>query len=834
MPRNYCHQRTIIAVIGCSVAALLSSAFAGDAGSEALSPLAAEVNEDRLAADAVAVLKRHCIECHGPAQQEGSLRLDLLDAALRGGSTGPALIPHQPAESELLRRVHLDRDDAEAMPPLGPGLGDEEKTLLTAWINGGAPWPADANQPHWAYVPPVLKAPPSGDAAPRELVDGWIAAGHAKRGLAFAPRASPSTLVRRLSFDLTGLPPTPEMVEAFAADPSEEAYAALVDTLLASDEFGVRWARMWLDLARYADSHGFQRDDLRNLWAYRDWVVDALNADMPFDQFTREQIAGDLLPGASESSRIATGFHRCAPTNVEAGTDPEESRFNQVIDRVNTTAAVWLGTTLECAQCHDHKYDPFTQADYYRLAAFFNSTESEVARSNPAVPSSIKFLGPSLSLDSDPWADERASVRGRLQGAEEALKAAQEAKTVLEDLREDDASEADDDAEASINTSIASIKQSIKALTKERDEIPAAATLVMQEQEAARATFVLDRGDLGSPAEEVLPGTPTALPALTDLPPNRLGLADWLVNRANPLTARVIVNRLWYEIFGRGLVSTLEDFGVKGAPPSHPELLDSLAVRFMEDGWSLKTVLRQIVLSRTYQQEARAHAEVRSRDPENRWLARGPRFRLDAEAIRDNALAIAGLISLEKGGPSIRPPQPKGLWTKVGGEQYAYVVSAGESKYRRGLYVVLKRGSPYPGFVTFDATSRMTCVVQRARSNTPLQALVLLNDEVFSEAAIAFAGRILRERPEGSAEDRINHAFQLAVARRPTSGERDVLLALLARQQEALAAEPERAKKLLSPCAEAAAADGPRAVEWAAWYPVATALLNLDETISKP
>lgn len=810
-------------------------AFAALACSAAIAVAAPE----RVATDAVAVLRRHCVECHGPQRQEAGLRLDSREGMLAGGDSGAALTASAPSESELLRRVRLDRDDGEAMPPVGDGLTGEELEIMQVWVAGGADWPASADAPHWAYVPPVRHEPPTpaaaaGSQAGDATIDGWVAAGHAEQGLGFAAEASRATLIRRVSFDLIGLPPSPEAVNAFLSDTSPDAYERLVDDLLDSEQFGVRWARMWLDLARYADSHGYQRDDLRPLWAYRDWVVAAFNADMPFDQFTIEQIAGDLLPDASEATRIATGFHRCSPTNVEAGTDPEESRFNQVIDRVNTTAAVWLGTTLECAQCHDHKYDPFTQTDYYRLAAYFNSTESEVERSNPKVPSSIKFLGPTMTLGTDPWAEQRAELNEQLRLTRNSLKAAREAKQVLEDLAADATTAADDEALAEVTQSVREIEKTLKTLEKRRADLPLAESLVMRELAEPRETFVLARGDMASPLEQVAAGTPAVLPSSTADRGDRLDLARWLVDRSNPLTARVLVNRIWHEIFGRGIVTTLEDFGVKGEPPTHPELLDTLAAEFVDDGWSLKRLIQRIVLSRTYRQDARATPADRTLDPDNRWLARGPRFRLDAEAIRDNALAISGLLSLEQGGPSIRPPQPKGLWTKVGGEKYDYRVSPGEARYRRGLYVVLKRGSPYPSFTTFDATSRMTCLVKRARSNTPLQALVLLNDEVYAEAAIALARRILAELPRTDDAAGIDHAFRLALARPPSSSERDVLLALLVNERDALAAAPSRAAERLAPYPQFPPPEGRSAEDLAAWSVVASTLLNLDETITKP
>jgi hypothetical protein len=807
-------------------------------------PLTAPLPVD-FAADVLPVLQRHCFECHGSRAQEGGLRFDDPAAAINGGDAGPVIAPGEPAGSELYRRIRLARSDDEAMPPRGPGLTAAEQAVIRRWIAEGAEWPDDfVAEKHWAYVPPVRQLAPLAAAHDKVLsdpvIDGWVAAAHDREGLSFAPPAERERLLRRVSFDLTGLPPSLEEQAAFLAEPDADAYERLVDRLLGSDEFGVRWARMWLDLARYADSHGYQRDDLRSLWAYRDWVVAALNADLPFDQFTIQQLAGDLLPEADESTRVATGFHRCAPTNVEAGTDPEESRINQVFDRVNTTGAVWLGTTLECAQCHDHKYDPFPQVDYYAMAAFFNSTETEVERANPKVPSSIRFVGPSMPLSVDPWAVDRDRLARLLDEAKadlEQLKAA--APPTDEPLAAADGGAGGEAAgeeplrkEAS-QAAVKAARQRVEQLQNRLDDLPSAETLVMRQTTAPRETFLFNRGDFTDPIRPVAAGTPAVLGGSPGGPANRLTLARWLVARDNPLTARVLVNRIWFEIFGRGLVTTLEDFGIKGEPPSHPELLDSLAVDWMEDGWSLKRLIRRIVLSRTYRQSSQASAVRRSRDPDNRWLSRGPRFRLDAEAIRDNALAIAGLLSREKGGDSIRPPQPAGLWTKVGGKKYRYEVSPGERRYRRGLYVVLKRGSPYPSLVTFDATGRMTCVVKRSRSNTPLQALVLLNDPVYTEAAISFAHRIVTEQPKAGFAGRITHAFRIALARDPTAAELAVLRRLIETEQERLLAEPARAMEVLKAQPTIILAEDVSAVDVVAWYAVAAAILNLDETITK-
>lgn len=826
------------------LAAVVVSGTMVPAGEPRATPLTAPLPVD-FAADVLPVLQRHCFECHGSRAQEGGLRFDDPAAAINGGDAGPVIAPGEPAGSELYRRIRLARSDDEAMPPRGPGLTAAEQAVIRRWIAEGAEWPDDfVAEKHWAYVPPVRQLAPLAAAHDKVLsdpvIDGWVAAAHDREGLSFAPPAERERLLRRVSFDLTGLPPSLEEQAAFLAEPDADAYERLVDRLLGSDEFGVRWARMWLDLARYADSHGYQRDDLRSLWAYRDWVVAALNADLPFDQFTIQQLAGDLLPEADESTRVATGFHRCAPTNVEAGTDPEESRINQVFDRVNTTGAVWLGTTLECAQCHDHKYDPFPQVDYYAMAAFFNSTETEVERANPKVPSSIRFVGPSMPLSVDPWAVDRDRLARLLDEAKadlEQLKAA--APPTDEPLAAADGGAGGEAAgeeplrkEAS-QAAVKAARQRVEQLQNRLDDLPSAETLVMRQTTAPRETFLFNRGDFTDPIRPVAAGTPAVLGGSPGGPANRLTLARWLVARDNPLTARVLVNRIWFEIFGRGLVTTLEDFGIKGEPPSHPELLDSLAVDWMEDGWSLKRLIRRIVLSRTYRQSSQASAVRRSRDPDNRWLSRGPRFRLDAEAIRDNALAIAGLLSREKGGDSIRPPQPAGLWTKVGGKKYRYEVSPGERRYRRGLYVVLKRGSPYPSLVTFDATGRMTCVVKRSRSNTPLQALVLLNDPVYTEAAISFAHRIVTEQPEAGFAGRITHAFRIALARDPTAAELAVLRRLIETEQERLLAEPARAMEVLKAQPTIILAEDVSAVDVVAWYAVAAAILNLDETITK-
>ncbi len=924
------------------------------------------------------MLQRACFECHGADHDKGGLRLNTAKAIETADL------------QEILRRVSLPRSDKEAMPKRGDALSPAEIQKLRDWITAGARWPEAMNtQTHWSYVPPKRpKLPAVSDGNwQKNPVDRFILAKLEKANIPHSPEADPAVLYRRLSLDITGLPPAIAEVEAFLKAytvDADQAVQTAAEKLLASKEFGVRWARPWLDAARYADSHGFQRDDLREIWGFRDWVVDALNADMPFDRFTIEQVAGDLLPKATPQQIIATGFHRCTPTNVEAGSEPEETRINQVIDRVNTTGAIWLGTTLECAQCHNHKYDPFTQRDYYGLLAYFNNTEREAERTNPKTPGSIQFKGVPLTLPDPEIETKRQALQAKIKqmetqiqkripnttkptlasnkplplkpisfesesGAESSTLADQ---SILLSGEAPDADEYDivyelptgsitalmvealsDDSlpskgpgrgngnrpnfvlqhlEASLQTGAdktaaaqklsfqsaqASFSQSnfpvagladddpktgwaimprfseshwaaltfkqplnaaagthlrlrlvqkfgggrvigrlrvsvitgdvlaalpkteqvkgknqdpqttkqerqLAILNKQLAELKPATSEVMRELPVPRMTSIFKRGVYTDVGEAVKTGTPAIIQIKANSEPNRLSLARWLVHRENPLTARVTLNRWWAELFGRGIVATVEDFGIKGATPTHPELLDWLAVEFMERGWSMKQMLKLIVTSRTYRQTS--HHSPTTADPENTLLWRGPRHRLDAEAIRDNALAIAGLLNLKQSGAPIRPPQPDGLWAKVGGQQYKYEVSPGTERHRRGLYVVLKRGAPYPSFVNFDASARMACVVKRSRSNTPLQALTLLNDPVYVEAAQALAKRIQDESKDNTVEGRIRHGFRLTLAREPRPEEIAVLKQLHAQQKETTA-----------------------------WCAIATALLNLDETISK-
>ncbi|WP_158265373.1 PSD1 and planctomycete cytochrome C domain-containing protein [Blastopirellula marina] len=795
--------------------------------------------------DIYPVLQKACFECHGAEQQKGGLRLDQREELLDSGT----VVPGQPNDSELLRRLMLPKGHAEIMPAIGNPLEKQEVAAIHQWITDGAHWPDDFTPPpHWAYVKPARPTLPhvANPTWIKSPIDAFVLHRLEREGLAPSPPASPEKRIRRVYYDLIGLPPTPQEVNDFVADPSDQHYAQIVDQLLARPQFGERWARPWLDLARYADSHGFQRDDLRDIWPYRDWVIQAMNDDMPFDQFTIEQIAGDLLPDASESQRVATGFHRCAPTNCEAGSLPEETRAEQIIDRVNTTGSVWLGTTLECCQCHDHKYDPFSSRDYYRLLAFFNSTKREADLTNPKTPSSIQFQGPSMPLANP----ERETRHAELTEQRSEIDQQQQARRkVLDDTLVDWVADATHiDVKSAPKPVIAAAKKvaeewtekerttlldyyakqdkpsqkrqkKLNQLDKQIKEAEPDTTLVMIELEKPRSNYIYVRGDYKTKGDQVEPGTPEHLHPMPDGPPNRLTLARWLVARDNPLVARVVVNRWWAQLFGQGLVTTEEDFGIKGEPPTHPELLDWLAVELMDNGWSRKQLLREIVLSATYQQSSRITPKLRQIDDQNKLLARGPRFRMDAEMIRDNALATSGLLSDKQFGPPIRPYQPPGIWTKVGGQRYNYQVSPGSEQHRRGIYVVLKRGSPYPSFLNFDGTARLACTVERSRTNTPLQALTLLNDPVYVEAAQALASRVRADRPDAELHAQLQYAFQLCTARQPNQAELATLEQLYYAQFQAERAgddslNEENAKN-------------------AAWYAVATALLNLHETITK-
>jgi len=744
--------------------------------------------EIRFNRDVLPILAANCLACHGfdaHARQAG-LRLDTAPGAtatLESGSA--AIVPGDAASSELLIRIESDDADIVMPPPdSGRSLSAEQRRILRDWVAAGGSY-----EPHWAFTPPAqVPVPPaaSGPAAANipdsdHPVDRFIAERLAAAGLAPAPEAAPETLLRRVHLDLTGLPPTIAEIDAYLARRAEDpeaAYREAVDRLLASPHYGERLARWWLDQARYADSNGYSIDAPREIWKWRDWVIDAFNRDLPFDRFTIEQLAGDLLPGAGMAQRVATGFHRNTQINQEGGIDQEQFRIDSVFDRVATTGVVWLGLSIGCAQCHDHKFDPVSQHDYYRLFAFLNNQDE------PA----IKVPGPGVdlaTLEADHAAavlaaDARVTDRGSELAAWEAGLDAPARERLPQPVRAALAVAADKRSAAHRRTlyaaGIGADDADFAALEARRGSLEATlaaipTTLVLRERSEPRRTTLLVQGDFTRPGAEVAPGTPAMLPPLapTDAAPTRLDLARWLVDPGNPLTARVLVNRVWQRLFGAGLVETDNDFGLMGTPPSHPELLDWLARAVVERGWSLKELHRLLVTSRTYRQSSHAAAEHADADPHDRLLARQRRLRLDAEIVRDVALAASGRLVPTIGGPPVFPPIPEGA-TALGQVKRAWQTSTGPDRYRRGLYTFVFRATPPPAMAVFDAPEGFTTCTRRNRSNTPLQALTLLNDTAFVELAGALGAIV---EAEG-----IETAFRRCTARRPDAAEAAVLAAL--------------------------------------------------------
>lgn len=735
------------------------------------------------ASEVLPIFKASCFGCHGEEKQRGGLRMDSLESLLKGGDSGPAVIPGNSAKSPLILRV---TGVEEPRMPMGQApLSKAQITTLKQWIDQGALW-GESSGKHWAYIRPVRPKLPAvkNKTWARNPIDFFILARLEKEGLSPSPEASKETLIRRVSLDLIGLPPTPEEVRAFLADSSPNAYEKLVDRLLASPHYGERQARIWLDLARYADTNGYEKDERRSIWLYRDWVIQAFNQNMPFDQFTIEQIAGDMLPNASQSQQIATGFHRNTMKNEEGGVDVEEQRWLTLVDRVGVTGTVWLSSTLACAQCHDHKYDPISQREFYELLAFFDNCDE-----------------PTL----DTATSEQLEQRKKLQ-EEQATLEADLKKEGLDPMRQQE------------------INQRLQAVKKQMEATRAPTTLVFQERGGEPRTFVRKRGEFLSKGEEVTANTPAVLnPMPVDAPTNRLGLAKWLVSKNNPLTARAQANRYWEQYFGHGIVETTEDFGLQGAKPTHPELLDWLATEFARIGWDMKAMHRLIVTSATYRQSSRVSPLLLERDPQNKLYARGPRFRMEAEMIRDSALRAAGLLNLKMGGPSVFPYQPDGIWD-VPYSADRWVVSEGAEKHRRGIYTFWRRSAPYPAFINFDATSREFCAVRRPRANTPLQALTTLNDPSFMEAARGLAQRLMKEGG-ATPSAKARYAFMVCLSRAPQPEEQRRLLALYEQMKQRYQADKESAKKLVS-------AEGEE-VELAAWTMVANVMMNLDEFLTK-
>jgi hypothetical protein len=776
------------------------------------------------------VLSDACFQCHGPdkAKRKGELRLDTADGK-------KVVVTGKPAESELVKRI-TSADPDEVMPPprSGRSLTAAQKDVLKKWVEQGAEW-----QAHWAYVVPMRPDSPAvSDAAwAKNPIDRFILARLEKEDLKPSPEAPRHALIRRLSLDLTGLPPTPAEVQAFVHDVSPDAYEKVVVRLLRSPRFGERMAYDWLDAARYADSNGYQEDLTRTLWPWRDWVVRAFNANKPFDRFTVEQIAGDLLPGTTTDQKIATGFHRNHMLNGEGGRVAEESRIDYVVDRVDTTAQVWLGVTLGCARCHDHKFDPFAQKEYYRLFAYFNGV-AETGAVDRRGPNQVGNANPVLRV---PTREQEKAIADatRTIGEQEPLAKKAAPKATVNDLHRAAAAGLLRNpvallSEAALRPSPA-FADATRALAKARKSLDdtnkaVVETMVMADLPSARDTFVLARGAWDQHGEKVVPGVPGLLGKLpADAPPNRLGLARWLVSPDNPLTARVVVNRYWQLLFGTGLIKTAEDFGVQGEPPTHPELLDWLAVEFRDSGWDLKKLLTRIVTSNTYKQSSRVTPELLALDPVNRLLARGPRYRLSSHTLRDQALFTSGLLVERAGGPPVRPYQPPNLWEEFSFNHIRYQQDHGDDLYRRSLYTFWRRTVAPPEL--FDTPARQVCVVRPTRTNTPLHALTTFNDVTYAEAHRALAERVMKEGGETPAE-RISYAFRLCIARDPTPRERDILAATFKRLRAQYAADLPAAEKVVS---QGERTRDPKldVGELAAYAGVASVILNLDEALTR-
>jgi mono/diheme cytochrome c family protein len=736
------------------------------------------------------ILSNNCFACHGPDEKErkGDLRLDTKDGA------AAAVVPGNPAKSELLVRVKAV-DPGEVMPPpkTGKKLTPREIDTLERWVKQGGQFSA-----HWSYTPPKRPEVPKTKFPTRNAIDAFLLYRLEREGLAPQPEADRYTLLRRVALDLTGVPPTWAEAEAFAKDAAPDAYERQVDRLLASPRFGEHWGRMWLDLARYADSAGYADDPPRTIWKYRDYVIRAFNANTPFDRFTVEQLAGDLLPNPTEDQLTATAFHRNTLTNNEGGTNDEEFRNVAVVDRVNTTFTVWMGTSMACAQCHTHKYDPLTQREYFQVFAFFNNTaDADRGDESPL----HEFWTPELR-------EKRTAAQAEVDALEAKLKG-----------KKADEAKPDRDKLAAAKKKLGEVK-------------PATTVPVMKELPPGqrRTTKLQHRGNFLDTGDAVTEGVPAAFHPLPAGEKNRLTLAKWIVSTDNPLTGRVAVNRFWEQVFGTGLVRTSEEFGSQGEQPSHPELLDWLAVEFQTD-WDVKRFLRLLVTSAAYRQSSKVTRELVEKDPENRLLARGPRVRLTAEAVRDQALFAAGLLSPKMYGPSVKPPQPNLGLSAAFGRSIDWQPSAGEDRYRRGVYTEWRRSNPYPSMSTFDAPNRDACTVRRNRTNTPLQALVTMNDPVYVEAAQALARRAIRDGGATPAE-KAAFALRTTLTHPPTDAEVQRLVKLHADARVAFEKDRTKATQFATtPLGPLPA--GVDAADAAAWTTVANVLLNLDELFMK-
>ncbi|MDB6040894.1 MAG: cytochrome [Verrucomicrobiales bacterium] len=803
------------------------------------------------------IFAENCYRCHGAAQQKSGLRMDTALFALKGGENGPAWKPGKASESLLMQVINGIHPEIARMPFKKPALSQVQVDLIGKWINEAVVAPADEApeaSKHWAFIPPIRRSPAAVVNAQwiRNPVDNFIVSRLEKENIKPAPVADRVTLIRRLSLDLTGLPPSIAEVESFVNDTQPNAYERLVDGLLASAHYGERWGRHWLDVARYADSNGYSIDAPRSIWKYRDWVIHALNQDLPYDDFVIEQLAGDLLPDPTIDQKIATGFHRNTQINQEGGIDPEQFRIESILDRVGTTGTAFLGLTIGCAQCHDHKFDPITQREFYQLFAFFNNTmEDGHGKAAPEgvleipgefepmenVENQLEELRGDLNRFLDTKGKELVAWEQSLS-AEAKQKLKPEIQRATEIPFPERSLEQKRVAFREYDGKNADFKDRDSKLSKlEKRQPKPITTLVMVELKQPRDSFIFTKGDFTRHGEKVGPGVPAVLPPFKVADPgrtNRLDLARWIASPENPLTARVIVNRIWQQYFGRGLVETENDFGTQGSLPTHPELLDWLATELVNPSvdsgakpWSLKHIHRLIVTSATYRQSSHARPELAVIDPNNHLLARQVRLRLDSEIVRDVCLAASGLLNDTVGGPSVFPPQPDGVMA-LGQSKRPWTVSPGTDRYRRGLYTFYWRATPHPALAVFDSPDALSACTRRTRSNTPLQALTLLNDAAFYDFSQAFAARILKEGGSSDAA-KVERAFEVCLSRKPQPKESKRLLNIIERELVSFTNAPDEAHALLT----ASTAGRPDFKELAAWTTVARVLLNLDETVTR-
>ncbi|PAW76015.1 MAG: chromosome segregation protein [Pedosphaera sp. Tous-C6FEB] len=838
--------------------------------------------------DVLPIFSENCFHCHGPDEQtrEAKLRLDTKDGLLR--TQKPVVVPGKAMQSELFKRlVTKNADDVMPPPKAKKTLTPAQIETVRRWIDAGAP-----HATHWAFTPPQRPVVPSVQYSVFSVqskqpstrstklntgalnteylppLHAFIAARLEKDGLRPSPEAPRETLIRRVTLDLTGLPPTPAEVDAFLTDKSPKAYEAVVDRLLASPRYGERMVWEWLDAARYADSNGYQGDQERTMWPWRDWAVKAFNDNLPYDQFTLWQLAGDLLPEATRDQKLATGFLRNHMINGEGGRIAEENRIEYLFDQAETVGTVWLAATMNCTRCHDHKFDAYTMRDYYGLVAFFNQTAVTGGGGSPQTAPVMDFTTPEHTARLKEFGDDLKRLGAKVDELELALFPRPAGKPAAESPAAKDlaAQPFGSLKQPAANRSAGSARE-LANLFRKKEPLAYAQTLdefaktaeardnfnkavprvmVMEDMKQPRETFMLVRGAYNKPAGKTTAAFPAALSSQdpgrqTPSPTNRLDLARWLVSPENPLTARVTVNRFWQQFFGTGLVKTAEDFGVQGEKPSHPELLDWLATEFIRTGWDVKQLVRTIVTSATYRQsskDAPVAAEVRRRtgsdtlyqlDPENRLLARGPRYRLPSWMLRDQALAASGLLVEKLGGPAVKTYQPSGIWEDATFGNKRYVQDKGDALYRRSVYVFWRR--IVGPTVFFDVATRQNCSVKSPRTNTPLHALATLNDITYVEAARALAQRTLLAGGDTDAA-RLDHAFRLVTARKPSATEQQVLIASLTRLRAQYASDADAAQKLLT-VGESKRDEKLPAAEHAAWAGLGLLLLNLDEAVTK-